>query len=395
MVSLCRSGPLTTSARGLANSFGVFQSYYHQSLFSASSPSTIAWIGTTQGFLVNVVGLVSGRLYDAGHVKPLLYGGMLLNVLGLLAASFATKYWEVFLSLGVAAGLGSGMFYVPSLAIVAEYFDTHRPLAMNISAMGGSIGGILYPVLFQVLVDKTSFGWTCRTFALLNGVLLATSCVLIAPRSKSPSAERRGFFDRTALHDAPFLLFAMSLFLIWLAVDVPYFFLPTLVKVQLRRSDAIGGYLLASMNASSIFGRLLLGLAAVKFGTLGAWQASIGASCVLLFSWTAVRSLDGLIPFVIFFGFFTGAVISLFSPALLVISPDLKLVGTRLGMASVLGGFGFLVGPPIAGAIQDKSSQGPGLSLFAGSAYAAAFIMLMAVHRLHKRGLGGARLQES
>ncbi|KAI9167810.1 Riboflavin transporter MCH5 protein [Paramyrothecium foliicola] len=377
---------MTMCSLGLGNSFGLFQSYYHENVLSAYSPSTIAWIGTTQGFLFDAVGLISGRLYDFGHVKPLLYCGMMFNVLGLVAASFATTYWATFLSLGVCVGLGGGLFYVPSLAIVTSYFSTRQPLATGLSATGGSIGGIVYPLLFRAITDGLGFPWTCRIFACLNGVLLLISCFLIHARPQLTAVESTGLFDRTAFRDYPFVLFAVSMLFLWLGVDIPFFYLPTFVEGHLKLPKAFGSYLLAALNASSIFGRVLLGLVAMYSNSFHVWQVSIAFSCILFLTWIVIHNLGGIIAFVIVYGFLTGGVMSLVPSALLVISPDVGVVGTRLGMGSVLAGIGFLLGPPVAGVIEEKSEGGyTGLSLFAAMTYLAALVVLVVAYWLYKR----------
>jgi MFS family permease len=70
----------------------------------------------------------------------LIYVGTFLTVFGLMMASLATQYYQVFLSLGVCVGLGSGCLFVPSVAIAAAYFTTKRAAATGLVASGGSIG---------------------------------------------------------------------------------------------------------------------------------------------------------------------------------------------------------------------------------------------------------------
>ena len=52
------------SSFGIINSFGFFQDYYSQSLLRNIAPSTIAFIGTLQIMLMNVLASVSGALCD-------------------------------------------------------------------------------------------------------------------------------------------------------------------------------------------------------------------------------------------------------------------------------------------------------------------------------------------
>jgi len=285
-------------------------------------------------------------------------------------------------------GLGSGLFYVPALALLARHFTSTLPLAAGIAATGASVGGAVYPVLFRAVLNRAGLAWACRALGLLNGGVLLVSCVLVAaPPHSAPAAGRppRRRFDAAAFSDGVFVLFSLALFLLWLGVDVPFFFLPGYVADRLGLPADVGDYLLSGMNASSLLGRTLLGLAAVHFRPMVVWQLAIGASCVLLACWVAIRDLAGIIAFVVLYGLLTGGVISLVSPALLVISPDLSIVGTRLGMASVLAGLGFLVGPPIAGAIVSSAAGYVGQSVFAALTYFAALAVLILASGLHRR----------
>ena len=54
---------------GLVNSFGFFQAYYTRDFLDQTQTSTIAFIGTLQICLVNVLAAVSGTLCDFYGVK--------------------------------------------------------------------------------------------------------------------------------------------------------------------------------------------------------------------------------------------------------------------------------------------------------------------------------------
>ena len=129
-----------TENRGAINSFGVFQSYYKETLLPNHSASSISWIGTTQGFLLFVVGIFAGPIFDLGYMRTLISVGTFLVVFGLMMVSISTQYYQVFLAHGVVVGIGCGCIYLPSIAIVATYFTSRRALATGITAAGGSIG---------------------------------------------------------------------------------------------------------------------------------------------------------------------------------------------------------------------------------------------------------------
>lgn len=129
--------------RGVINTFGVFQSYYKDTLLPNHSASSISWIGTVQGFLLFLVGVIIGPIFDKGYLKSLIAGGLFFVVFGLMMTSLSTEYYQIFLAHGLAVGIGCGLLYLPSIAVVATYFTSRRAIAIGITSCGGSIGKFL------------------------------------------------------------------------------------------------------------------------------------------------------------------------------------------------------------------------------------------------------------
>jgi hypothetical protein len=123
---------------GYVNSFGSFQAYYTQVL--PETPSTISWIGSIQVFLTFFIGAFSGRLLDAGLFVPTLFVGGVLQLLGIFMMSLSTKWWQLLLSQGVLTGIGGGIFFCPSMGLIATYFSGRRALAVGIVTTGNSVG---------------------------------------------------------------------------------------------------------------------------------------------------------------------------------------------------------------------------------------------------------------
>ena len=135
--------------RGVVNSFGVYQTYYSTGILSSETPSNISWIGSIQAFLLLLVGIATGPIYDAGHFQILIRLGSFLTVFGLMMTSISTEYYQVMLAQGICVGLGSGCLFVPSFAIIPQYFSSRKALATGIAASGSSLG--LY-FLFQMVL---------------------------------------------------------------------------------------------------------------------------------------------------------------------------------------------------------------------------------------------------
>jgi len=133
--------------RGIINTFGVYQEYYEADLLKSQSSSNISWIGTLQGFLLFLVGILTGPIFDRGYFRQLILSGTFLVVFGMMMTSLGKSYWQIILAQGICVGVGAGCLFVPSVAIVATYFTTKRALMTGITAAGGSIGRVLLCLL--------------------------------------------------------------------------------------------------------------------------------------------------------------------------------------------------------------------------------------------------------
>jgi len=122
------------------NAYGVFQTFYKLDLLSSQSSSNISWIGSTQAFLMFLVSIIAGPLFDAGYLKSLLWVGSALTVVGMLLTSFCKEYWQVFLAQGIMMGFGFGCLYLPAPAVVSQYFNASTALAMGASSSGSALG---------------------------------------------------------------------------------------------------------------------------------------------------------------------------------------------------------------------------------------------------------------
>lgn len=126
---------------GLLNTFGVYQTYYESGALFQASSSTIAWIGAVQGFLLLLIGFLTGPLFDRGYFRLLILTGSFGIVFGYMMLSLCHTYWQVILAQGVVVGLGTGCLFIPSVAIMPAYFKKNLGLALGIASSGSSTGG--------------------------------------------------------------------------------------------------------------------------------------------------------------------------------------------------------------------------------------------------------------
>lgn len=54
----------------------------------------------------------------------------------MLSISHPGDYYQLFLSQGIGMGLGSGIVYIPSLAVQAHHWQKHRAMALGVTLTG-------------------------------------------------------------------------------------------------------------------------------------------------------------------------------------------------------------------------------------------------------------------
>ena len=128
---------------GLFNSFGIYQGFYAQGLLQSVSGSNISWIGSLQGCLMLLICILTGPLYDMGYMHSMVNVGTFAIVFGMMMTSLCHKYWQFILAQGIVVGIGNGLLFLPSIAIVPEYFSKRKALASGIVAAGSSLGTLL------------------------------------------------------------------------------------------------------------------------------------------------------------------------------------------------------------------------------------------------------------
>jgi hypothetical protein len=117
---------------GWINSMGTFQQYYELGPLHDYSSSTIAWIPSLQLFLLFGLGPVVGRLFDNYGPRPLMIGGTLLHVFGLMMASLATTYYQFILSQGVCSAIGVACLYSPGQSILFISSSFNGPVQLSV-----------------------------------------------------------------------------------------------------------------------------------------------------------------------------------------------------------------------------------------------------------------------
>ncbi|KAI0121071.1 major facilitator superfamily domain-containing protein [Xylariales sp. AK1849] len=379
---------------GIVNSFGVFQTYYETELLSTRSSSDISWIGSVQGALLMMGGVVAGPLYDAGYFRELLIAGNFFVVLGMFMTSLCTEYYQVVLAQGVCVGIGQAVMFLPSAAVVSQWFAKRRAIALGVQSAGSPIAGIVFPIIFGRLQPRIGFGWATRVIAFILLVLSVIPVIFMRTRLPS-STQKRAFLDKSVATDVPFLFFVAAVFFAFIGLYVPFFYVQLYAIEFGISSRNFSPYFVTILNAGSVLGRLIPNYAADYLGSMNVLILTTFLAAVLAFAWTGIKNFAGLIVFSILYGAFSGGVVGITPSAIVPLCPDMTKLGTRMGMCFFFAGISVLVGTPIGGAILAKGGESAwkGIIAYSGAtllAGAGLFLASLISHRKRAQKAGNS-----
>lgn len=147
----------------------------------------------------------------------------------------------------------------------------------------------------------------------------------------------------------------------------------------------LGFYLLSILNAASTLGRIAPNFLADHVGPLNMLTPAVTITAILAFVWIRVHTVAGIIILAIFYGFFSGGFVSLPPVVMASMTPDIRNLGTRMGMVFAITSIGLLIGTPIGGAILTQTNQYFGVQIFTACCLITSAI-LMSIVRLLRSG---------
>ncbi|KAF9036304.1 MFS general substrate transporter [Panaeolus papilionaceus] len=337
---------------GYTSAFGVYQEYYDNEFLSHVGPSNISWIGSFQLFMQYIPGMVVGRLFDAGYFHHIILAGTVLQVVSMFMLSLCQRdhYYQVrycILTQAVGMGLGQALLFLPSLTVIGYHFKNKRSLATGIAVSGASIGGIMWPIILNQLRRQIAFPNAIRVTAGITALLLCVSNVLMktGTQTRLPAKVNvKGIF-----RDSAYLSSIAAAFLTNIGLFFPYFYLQ-LYSMELGIDQSLSFYAVTFLNLGSFVGRLVPGFFADRLGVYNLLLPCLYLSGVLAFAMYAIKTFQGVVLFSIFFGFWSGAYVSLI-PSLLAQLSARGEHGLRMGMSFSIVGISVLIGTPAEGAL--------------------------------------------
>ncbi|CAN9264231.1 unnamed protein product [Alternaria alternata] len=379
---------------GVMNSFGFFQNYYSSDFLKQTPPSTIAFIGTLQMALMNLLAALSGALCDRYGVKYLYLGSGTGTALALvmLSSIHRGQFWLVLMTQGLLMGLTIAFGVQPALTVVGQHFKERRALAMGLVSTGSALGGIGFPLMFEQLLPKVGFSNSLRLAAVKIAVCYFIAlCISTSKPSGKP--DRKGFaslIDFRGFLDRSYAVLCIGTWFAILGLWIPAYYLKSYANAVYTGNTA-SKYFLCMLNGSSIVGATFGGFLGDRIGRLNLlWPITFVSGCLCLFLWLLSTSMATLIFFVCVYGFCTSSVTALPPSVIGQITSDDKL-GARIGAFYSVIAIASLIGTPIGGSLitDDKAKDGyQWLISFSGASLIIGSIFMLISRRLLDKDLG-------
>lgn len=358
---------------GLMNTVGVIQAHISEHVLAKDSTSAVGWIFSVYYFFSFFGGIYAGPIFDyTGSTIPM-YVGTLFQVASLFATASCTTVWQFVLAFGIVGGIGSSFLMNCCIASISHYFFKKRATALGICGIGGSLGGVVWPLLFRALLPKLGFEWSMRIFAFISLFLLGGGCLLVKNRIIKDREGKSGFSlikDSFVLgslvKNKTFLLLALSVVLCEFSlVLVTSYTASFAMKNGYTESQAFMVSII--LNAVGMPGRYLPNYLADRYGSLNVMSICVGVcSFLILVMWLPFGSnLNCMYAFAALYGFFASSTMSL-TPVCAGLVGKTEDFGKQYGTVYFLVAFGNLVSLPIGGAIIGNGSGYSNLIVFCG-----------------------------
>ena len=247
-----------------------------------------------------VAPVVTSLARRLGTQPPMIIGAALLAT-GYISASFARHIWQLYLSQGVLVGIGVGFVYIPTIAVLSQWFERKRSLASGIATAGSGIGGLIFSFAAQAMIENISLAWSLRITGITAGTMNVVAALMIRNRNKAIKPPQRGFDTKLLRRYDVFLLLS------WASISMLGYMTILFSLSDFARSIGLSASKAAAvtafLNLGTAIGRPLVGVASDYFGRMemaGMLTLICGIMCFAI--WLPATSYGVTILFVIIGG---------------------------------------------------------------------------------------------
>ncbi|GME68333.1 unnamed protein product [[Candida] boidinii] len=311
MIAVC-SCLLLFSTWGSSAGYGVFLGYFlRENIFPGASAIDFALVGSIILCIAQAIAPVVMIISAVIGFRLTMIIGLCLQSAGYILCSFATKLTHIYVCLGFMVGLGFAFVINPGLVIMPSWFNKYRATASGITVMGTGLGGVVFTLASQSLIDTThDYKWSARMVGIV--VFVVNLFVATFMKERVPTKKIRTW---KALKSRINLIFNVEIFKnypIWLVTSfyvlgqIAYIIISYSINTyasSIGLSLTEGSHLTSIFNAGQIFGRLMIGRLGDNYGRSNvSFFLSAVISIIILCMWPFCKSFISMLFFSILAG---------------------------------------------------------------------------------------------
>ncbi|XP_004930921.1 monocarboxylate transporter 12 [Bombyx mandarina] len=152
---------------GMTYSFGVF--YTEFLIYFQEGSYKTAWIVSILVGVTLSSGPISSSFVNRWGCQLVTVAGAILSSVCVVASAFAGNVLTLIFTIGVGAGFGFGLIYLPAIVSVTVWFERYRSLATGIAVCGSGLGTFLFAPITSVLISN--YGWR-GAMVIIGGLIL-------------------------------------------------------------------------------------------------------------------------------------------------------------------------------------------------------------------------------
>lgn len=278
---------------GLNASFSVFLNYFltHSTFAGAKSIDFTFICGIAYG-----LGLAGSplALYICNYIphRMVIAIGSLFLAAAFVGGSFCTSISQLYVTLGLLQGAGIFLVYIPSNALVPQWFDKKLGLANGIAMAGTGLGGVIFTLAANHIVETQGVNAAMR----ILGITASAGCLAAGLLCKAGNTVdvKPKLWDSRIFKRVDLLCVILWTALGNFANSIALFSMGsfgTSIGLTSAQTTIIG----VCTNAGAIFGRPVMGFLLDSFGVFNVSLVYTGMSTLLVFAyWIPCNSFIAL-----------------------------------------------------------------------------------------------------
>jgi MFS family permease len=303
-------------------------------------------------------GFAWGTLSDRIGARPVVLAGSVLLSLGLALASRAGGLLEFQLAYGLLVGFAAGSFFPPLIAVVSNWFDRRRALAVSLTTAGVGVAPLTLSPFASWLLTTTDWRGAQLTIAALCALVMVPASLLVrrppAPLAGAPAPGAGGGLEMSlggALRSLPFIVLGATYFACCAMHSGPIFHtisyavfcgVPAMAAVSIYSLEGLAG----------LGGRVLFGVLGDRYGAKRVLIAGLFVQALAAGAFVFASRLADFYATSFVFGMAYGGVMPLYAVlARGYFGPH--IMGGVIGAASLVSSLGMALGPLAGGWIFD------------------------------------------